>query len=48
VPLALDYCRTRLADGAGAAWVRRRFRAACAAFGTGVEEHAGRLVVRFR
>src|SRR4029453_17904436 len=28
VPLALDYCRTRLADGADAAWVRRRFRAA--------------------
>jgi poly-gamma-glutamate capsule biosynthesis protein CapA/YwtB (metallophosphatase superfamily) len=48
VPLALDYCRTRLADGAGAAWVRRRFRAACAAFGTEVEEQAGRLVVSLR
>jgi hypothetical protein len=48
VPLALDYCRTRLADGADAAWVRRRFRAACAALGTDVTEHAGRLVVSFR
>jgi poly-gamma-glutamate capsule biosynthesis protein CapA/YwtB (metallophosphatase superfamily) len=48
VPLALDYCRTRLADGADAAWVRRRFRAACAAHGTDVSDHAGRLVVSFR
>ena len=48
VPLALDYCRTRLADGADAAWVRRRFRAACAALGTEVDERAGRLVVSLR
>ena len=46
VPLALDYCHTRLADGDDAAWVRRRFRRACAELGTEAGEHAGRLVVR--
>jgi poly-gamma-glutamate synthesis protein (capsule biosynthesis protein) len=46
VPLALDYCHTRLAEGADAAWVRRRFRQACAGLGTEADEHAGRLVVR--
>jgi poly-gamma-glutamate synthesis protein (capsule biosynthesis protein) len=48
VPLKLDFCRTRLADGADAAWMRRRFRAACAALGTEVGEADGRLVVRWR
>jgi poly-gamma-glutamate capsule biosynthesis protein CapA/YwtB (metallophosphatase superfamily) len=46
VPLALDYCHTRLADGDDAAWVRRRFRRACAELGTEAAEQAGRLVVR--
>ncbi|HEX6678134.1 MAG TPA: CapA family protein [Actinomycetes bacterium] len=46
VPLALDYCHTRLADGDDAAWVRRRFRQACAELGTEAGEHAGRLLVR--
>jgi len=46
VPLHLDYCHTRLARGEDAAWIRRRFRQACAAFGTDVEERDGRLVVR--
>ena len=46
VPLALDYCHTRLADGDDAAWVRRRFRRACAELGTEAVEHAGRLLVR--
>jgi hypothetical protein len=31
-----------------AAWMRRRFRAACAALGTEVGEADGRLVVRWR
>jgi poly-gamma-glutamate capsule biosynthesis protein CapA/YwtB (metallophosphatase superfamily) len=45
VPLKLDFCHTRLADGDDAAWIRRRFRAACAALGTEVVEEDGRLVV---
>ncbi len=47
VPLALDYCQTRLAEREEAAWVTRRFRHACAGFGTEVTEHAGRLVVEW-
>jgi poly-gamma-glutamate capsule biosynthesis protein CapA/YwtB (metallophosphatase superfamily) len=47
VPLRLDYCRTRLADGADARWIRRRFTEACAAFGTEVGEEDGRLVVEW-
>jgi poly-gamma-glutamate synthesis protein (capsule biosynthesis protein) len=45
VPLKLDYCHTRLAEGDDAAWIRRRFREACAAFGTAVREQDERLVV---
>ncbi len=45
VPLALDYCHTRLADADEAAWIGRRFSAACAALGTDVSERDGRLVV---
>jgi poly-gamma-glutamate capsule biosynthesis protein CapA/YwtB (metallophosphatase superfamily) len=45
VPLKLDFCHTRLADGDDAAWIRRRFRAACAALGTDVNEEEDRLVV---
>jgi poly-gamma-glutamate synthesis protein (capsule biosynthesis protein) len=45
VPLALDFCRTRLADRDEAAWIARRFRSACAALGTDVTEQGGRLVV---
>jgi poly-gamma-glutamate synthesis protein (capsule biosynthesis protein) len=45
VPLALEFCYTRLADGDDAAWARTRLRAACAELGTGVAEEAGRLVV---
>lgn len=45
VPLALDYCRTRLAEGREYTWVRDRFARACADHGTGVAESAGRLVV---
>ncbi len=46
VPLKLDYCHTRLADGDDAAWIRRRFREACAELGTEVVEERGRLVIR--
>jgi poly-gamma-glutamate capsule biosynthesis protein CapA/YwtB (metallophosphatase superfamily) len=45
VPLHLGYCRTTLARGADAEWIRRRFRRACAEFGTDVLESQGRLVV---
>jgi poly-gamma-glutamate synthesis protein (capsule biosynthesis protein) len=48
LPLKLDFCRTRLADGEDEAWIRRRFAEACARFGTGVSERDGRLVVEFR
>jgi poly-gamma-glutamate synthesis protein (capsule biosynthesis protein) len=48
VPLRLDFCHTRLAEGEDAAWIERRFRQACAEFGTEVDEEAGRLVVRCR
>jgi poly-gamma-glutamate capsule biosynthesis protein CapA/YwtB (metallophosphatase superfamily) len=44
VPLKLDFCHTRLAEGDDAAWIRRRFRSACAALGTEVDEENGRLV----
>jgi len=48
VPLKLDFCRTSLAAGTDAAWMRRRFRDACAALGTDVAEADGRLVVTWR
>jgi poly-gamma-glutamate synthesis protein (capsule biosynthesis protein) len=48
LPLKLEYCRTRLASGEDAAWMRRRFRTACAALDTTVDEEAGRLAVSWR
>ena len=48
MPLKLDYCYTRLAEGDEAAWIRRRFRAACAELGTEVAEEQGRLVMVWR
>jgi poly-gamma-glutamate capsule biosynthesis protein CapA/YwtB (metallophosphatase superfamily) len=48
IPLKLEFAHTRLADGDDAAWVRRRFREACAAFGTEVAQEDGRLVARWR
>lgn len=45
VPLALGYCRTRLATREDAAWIVRRFRAACEELGTEAAEEDGRLVV---
>jgi poly-gamma-glutamate capsule biosynthesis protein CapA/YwtB (metallophosphatase superfamily) len=47
-PLKLDFCRTSLATGKDATWMRRRFRAACTALGTQVDEAAGHLVVGLR
>jgi len=48
VPLKLEFCHTRLAAGEDAAWMRRRFRAACATLGTTVEDEAGRLIISWR
>lgn len=48
VPIALDHCHTRLADADEAAWIARRFAAACAALGTEAREHDGRMVVELR
>jgi poly-gamma-glutamate synthesis protein (capsule biosynthesis protein) len=45
LPLKLDYCHTRLADGDDAAWVARRLRHACARLGTDVRDQRGRLVI---
>lgn len=45
LPLKLEYCHTRLAGGDDAAWIQRRFRHACAAFGTRVTVENDRLVV---
>jgi len=45
VPLKLEFCHTRLADGDDARWIRRRFRTACAAFDVDVAEDEGRLLV---
>jgi poly-gamma-glutamate synthesis protein (capsule biosynthesis protein) len=45
VPIALDYCHTRLARPVEATWVRDRFTAACSALGTTVEHHDDRIVV---
>jgi poly-gamma-glutamate synthesis protein (capsule biosynthesis protein) len=46
VPLKLEFCRTRLADGPDAAWVQRRFRDACGAMGITVTESGGRVLAR--
>jgi poly-gamma-glutamate synthesis protein (capsule biosynthesis protein) len=45
VPLALDFCFTRLAHGEDAAWIRKRLTEACARMGTGVGSEGGRLVL---
>ena len=48
VPLKLDFCHTRLADGEDAAWIRSRFRNACSALGTPVATDGCHLVAEFR
>jgi poly-gamma-glutamate synthesis protein (capsule biosynthesis protein) len=45
VPIALDYCRTRLADAGEAAWVLSKFVERCAAFGTEVALEDDRAVI---
>ena len=48
VPLALNYCHTRLAVGREYIWMRNRFAAACAALGDEMTTAAdGRLAVRW-
>jgi poly-gamma-glutamate synthesis protein (capsule biosynthesis protein) len=47
VPLELEFCHTCLARGEEAAWIRERFRAACAELGTEAAEVDGRLVVEW-
>src|SRR5919106_1051084 len=47
VPLRLDFCSTRLAEGDDRDWILRRFREACAAFGTEVTERGGRAIVEW-
>jgi poly-gamma-glutamate capsule biosynthesis protein CapA/YwtB (metallophosphatase superfamily) len=48
IPLKLEFAHTRLAEGKEAAWIRRRFVAACAKLGTNVRDEDGRLVTRWR
>jgi hypothetical protein len=48
IPLKLEFADTRRAEGGDAAWIRRRFTDACAAFGTEVGEEDGRLVTTWR
>jgi poly-gamma-glutamate synthesis protein (capsule biosynthesis protein) len=48
LPLKLECCHTRLATGEDAAWMRRRFRSACAALDTTVDEEADRLAISWR
>jgi poly-gamma-glutamate synthesis protein (capsule biosynthesis protein) len=45
LPLRLDFCHTLPASGEDVVWIRRRFRQACAAMGTEVEEEDGFLVI---
>ncbi len=48
VPVALDYCHTRLADDAESAWITGRFQCACADLGTQVHVRGGRLAIELR
>jgi hypothetical protein len=47
LPLSLEYCFTRRAQGGDAAWVGRRFRKACAALGSEVVEREGMLTIDY-
>lgn len=48
IPLALDFCRTRLAHQQESAWISQRFHYACAALGTDVTEAGGPLIIEWR
>jgi poly-gamma-glutamate capsule biosynthesis protein CapA/YwtB (metallophosphatase superfamily) len=45
LPLKLDYCHTRVADGRDRDWVEARLLGACADLGTHAEKRDGRLVI---
>jgi poly-gamma-glutamate capsule biosynthesis protein CapA/YwtB (metallophosphatase superfamily) len=45
LPLKLDYCHTRVADGQDRRWIEDRFARACGGFGAEVRMEEGRLVV---
>jgi poly-gamma-glutamate synthesis protein (capsule biosynthesis protein) len=45
VPLALDFCHTRLAQGHEVDWIVRRLERACAALGTAVAREEGRFLI---
>jgi poly-gamma-glutamate capsule biosynthesis protein CapA/YwtB (metallophosphatase superfamily) len=45
VPLKLEYCFTRLAEGEDAAWMRHRFRELCEELGTQTVDAGGRIVI---
>jgi poly-gamma-glutamate capsule biosynthesis protein CapA/YwtB (metallophosphatase superfamily) len=47
IPIFLDFCHTRLARGDEAAWIRRRFIAACDELGTKVQTVGDRLVIEW-
>jgi poly-gamma-glutamate synthesis protein (capsule biosynthesis protein) len=47
VPLKLEFCFTRLAEGEEARWIEERFRRACAGMATEVAEEGGALVVEW-
>lgn len=47
IPLKLDHGHTRLAAQTEREWIARRFTAACAALGTQISQHDGRLVASF-
>lgn len=47
VPLKLDFCFTRLADGAEAEWIRRRFRELCVELDTKVVESGKRVLIEW-
>ena len=44
LPLKLDYCHTRVADGDDAAWIARRLVDACARLGTGARVRGDGLI----
>jgi poly-gamma-glutamate synthesis protein (capsule biosynthesis protein) len=46
LPLALDYCFTRVASPAEADWIVRRMQALCASFGTEVDVQEGMITLR--
>jgi poly-gamma-glutamate synthesis protein (capsule biosynthesis protein) len=47
IPIALEFCRTRLADPDERAWITRRFIEACDELGSRAVDQDGRLVVEW-